>query len=671
MAVEIQKKYLLGDYELDAGSHSLVRGGTAVPLSRKRFKVLLFLVQQHHKLVSRQDLLERFWDGHEVYEENLTKCISEIRKALDDQKKPHQFIETVPAVGYRYIGPLEEEALQPEASSFALERTRGVKIVIEDDDGQKAAVETQMALPAKSPAPLNGHLHRVGPGKGSWLRPAVLAVVLVAAGSLAAGAFIIYRSRTKAAAISSAPIRSVAVLPLKSLNAEANDQYLGLGISDSIIARISQINALTVRPTSAVRKYVNPEVDSLEAAREQKVDAVLDGTVQRSGDRLRVTVNLLKVSDGSSLWADTFNLSFNDIFTMQDEVSRQIAARLRVKLNETEAARLAKRNTSSLDAYNYYARAMYHFGNIGPDLNTRSESDLSIDLFKKAIELDPNYALAHAQLGYTYARIAVFQEENPALIEQAKQELASAEKLNPQLAEVHTARYFIAFSQYEGWQIETGISELRLAQEIAPNVGHSELGDLYNHIGLEKQAAEEFELALTVDPNNDAIKNSYVTESLQQAKPDEGLELNKRLLNRGADVRYYLDKGMVKEAEPLIEDEQQKRPHSDIPRIQRLLLLALQGKHEAAEAAVPAFLEKLRRNRGYHHYTYYVACIYALGGKKEEALKWLRVTVKEGFPCYPLFLRDRFLDPIRTDPAFVKFLAEMKEQWEGYLRKFG
>ena len=139
-------------------------------------------------------------------------------------------------------------------------------------------------------------------------------------------------------------------------------------------------------------------------------------------------------------------------------------------------------------------------------MRTRPESDLAVDLFKKAIELDPKYALAHAQLGYAYARIAVFQEDNPALIEQAKQELGIAERLDPQLAEVHVARYFIVFSQYEGWQVEPAIRQLRLAQQLDPNAGHSELADLYHHIGLEKQAVEEFEIALKVDPNNDQIK---------------------------------------------------------------------------------------------------------------------------------------------------------------------
>lgn len=467
------------------------------------------------------------------------------------------------------------------------------------------------------------------------------------------------------------PAKTIAVLPLKSLNPEAGDQYLGLGIADSIIAKTSQVNGLTVRPTSAVRKYLNPEIDALEAAREQKVETVLDGTIQQAGERLRVSVNLLNVSDGSSLWAETFNLNFSDIFKMQDEVSRQIAARLRLKLSEAEAARLARRDSSNPEAYKYFAKAMYHFGNVNAFPNSRPEADLAVDLFKKAIELDPNYALAHAQLGYTYTRIAVFLEENPAWIELAKQELAVAERLNPQLAEVHAARYFIAFSQYEGWQIEPAFRELRLAQEIDPDVAHNELGDLCNHVGLEDKSIEEFETALRIDPNSDFTKEGYIVLFYQANRPDLALELSQRFYNRGPSIQYYLEKMMAREAEPLLEKELKKEVISDQVRIQQIQLLSLQGRHGEAQAAGLEFLAKARKNRGYHHYTYAVARVFAQGGKSDEALKWLRFTAENGFPCYPLFERDPFLDPIRQDPEFAKFLAEMKEQWEGYLREFG
>ncbi|HZE70490.1 MAG TPA: protein kinase [Pyrinomonadaceae bacterium] len=464
-------------------------------------------------------------------------------------------------------------------------------------------------------------------------------------------------------------VKSIAILPFKALNEETNNQYLGLGIADSIIAKTSQINGLTVRPTSAVRKYFQGEVDALAAAREQKVDTVLDGTIQQSGDRLRITVNLLNVSDGSSLWAETFNLNFNDIFKMQDEVSRQIAGRLRLKLSEAEAARIARRDSSNAEAYKYYAKAMYHFGNVNAFPDSRPEADLAVDLFKKAIEHDPDYALAHAQLGYTYTKIAVFLEENPAWIELAKRKLAVAERLNPQLAEVHAARYFISFSQYERWQIEIAFRELRLAQEIDPDVAHTELADLYNHVGLEDQAVVEFETALRIDPNSDYTKGSYIHEFYQQNRPDLALELSRRFYNRGPGLQYYLEKMMPKEAEPLIEKELKEDP--EMGRIQQIQLLSLQGRHAEAQAAGLEFLNTVLKNRGYHHYTYWIARVFAQGGKSEEALRWLRYTAENGFPCYPLFERDPFLDRIREDPSFKQFMAEMKTRWEGYQREFG
>ena len=188
---------------------------------------------------------------------------------------------------------------------------------------------------------------------------------------------------------------------------------------------------------------------------------------------------------------------------------------------------------------------------------------------------------------------------------------------------------------------------------------------------LEDRAIEEFETDLRVDPNNDITKEGYIISFYQANRPDLALELSKRFYNRAANAHYYLEKMMAKEAEPLIAQELNKADVSDRTRIQQILLLSLQGKHNDAQAAGQEFLKTVRKNRGYHHYTYYVARVFAQGGKSEEALKWLRFTATNGFPCYPLFERDPYLDPIRRNPEFAKFLAEMKEQWEGYRQNFG
>jgi len=464
------------------------------------------------------------------------------------------------------------------------------------------------------------------------------------------------------------------VLPLKSLNREAGEDYLGLGIADTIITKVSRVGRLTVRPTSAVRKYADQEVDSLEAARQLQADAVLDGTFLHAGDRLRVSVNLLRVRDGASLWAESFDMRFTDIFAIQDEVSKEVAERLRLRLGPAEQARLSKRHTANPEAYGYYTKAMYHFSKRGFYSGPQEETDAAIDLLKKAIELDPNYALAHARLGYAYAWMADFKEAGPGLIASAKEELRLAERLDPQLAEVHVARSFIAWSHYEDWQIEEALSEARLAKQLDPSLSNHVLGAIYYHVGLEEQAAKEFESALEQEPDSETVKLSYTLWLRNVARPDEWLALNQRLFNRGPDVRYYLEKRMLKEAAPLIEEAYAKNPDGPDgpePLRDKALLLALQGKHREAQAAVPRIMERVRRNKSYHHYTYNNARVYALGGKGEEAVRWLRATVKEGFPCYTLFARDPFLDPIRKDPAFIQFMDEMKTRWEGYRREFG
>ena len=187
MALEIQKKYLLGEYQLDGDLHSLTRNGVAVPLSKKRFQVLLYLVEERQRLVTREELLERFWDGHEVYEENLTKCVSEIRKALDDQK-PHRFIETVPAVGYRYIGPFAEAPMSMQPSVFAVERTRGVHVVVAEDDEARPALTAQ-SQPAQLTPHDTGKTHFVNQPIGKIVLAFALLVLIAIA------IFFVYRSR--------------------------------------------------------------------------------------------------------------------------------------------------------------------------------------------------------------------------------------------------------------------------------------------------------------------------------------------------------------------------------------------------------------------------------------------------------------------------------------------
>jgi TolB-like protein/Flp pilus assembly protein TadD/predicted Ser/Thr protein kinase len=468
-------------------------------------------------------------------------------------------------------------------------------------------------------------------------------------------------------------IKSLAVLPLKSIGGQAGDDYLGLGIADTIITKVSQVGELRVRPTSAVRRYVGQEIDALEAARQLKVDSVLDGTVQRAGDRLRVNVNLLRVSDGAPLWSDSFNVSFADIFAMQDELSRQVASQLRFNLSASEVARLAKQYTWSPEAYQYYLKGTYSFEKAKTAVFSRTDFETTIAIFKKAIEIDSKYALAHAQLAHCYAWMALFVElENPAWIGRARQELSQAETLDPQLAEVHVVRYDILWSAYEGFNIEGAIRELQLAQQLSPNSSqaHGELGSLYYHLGLEEPALRELQRALELDPTSELYQDRLVQAYELLGRYDEAIAANQRFFNRVGPPLALLWKDRLKEAAQSIAEALARNPNHPFARSAHARLLALNGAFQEAEAEELAILEKAGKNRAYHHLTYDLAAVYALAGKNQEAIAWLKKTVDLGMPNYLLFARDPHLDRIRKEPAFVQFMTEQKTRWDNYQREF-
>ncbi|MDQ3256470.1 MAG: protein kinase [Acidobacteriota bacterium] len=501
----------------------------------------------------------------------------------------------------------------------------------------------------------------------STQRTAIYAAVLIA---LLSGALAYVWHWRQTSVAPQSEIKSLAVLPLKSL--DAGENYLGLGIADAVIRRINQTGKLMVRPTSAVRRYLNEDTDALTAARQLNADAVLEGSVQRADDRLRVSVNLLRTGDGASLWADNFDMRMTDIFTIQDTVAQQVASRLHLQLDPSQQARFMKRYTSNAIAYEFYVKGVYSFDRRGFGDKAKPQAEATIDLFKKAIEADPNYALAHAQLALAYAWTGQFIEPTEqAWVERAKEEINRVQALDPQLAETHVARHYILRSAYEGWQIEAAMRELLLAQQLNPNAGNYELGILYLHLGLEELSDRELQRALDIDPTSENAKRAIVGSYVNANRYDEWLVAQQKFFNRQPDAWYLLGKGRLNEAQTLLEQALAKEPDSLDGHRLKAILLALRGDFRAAEAEIPFLLSKRSvKAFDYHHLTYDIACVYALAGKSDEAVKWLKETAATGFQCYPLFERDPYLNRIRQAPEFIRLMAEMKAQYERYRREF-
>jgi tetratricopeptide (TPR) repeat protein len=299
-----------------------------------------------------------------------------------------------------------------------------------------------------------------------------------------------------------------------------------------------------------------------------------------------VSVNLLRTSDGISLWTDKFDLQMTDIFTIQDTVAQQLASRLRLQLDPSQQARLTKRYTSNPIAYDFYLKGIYGFDQ--RISLTKAQWEPTIDFFKRAIEADPNFALAHAQLAYTYATIAVFIEPTePAWAERAKEEINLAQTLDPQLAEIHLARAQLLFSAFEGYQGKAAVREASLAQQLNPDTGHAELAFLYLHLGLVDLGSSELQRAADIDPTSEFVKGLTVLKYVVGSTYDEYAAHRERYHVDEAEAWYLMGTGRLDEAQKSIEEWIAKRPDEIRLPNKKALLLALKGDFRAAEAAIP------------------------------------------------------------------------------------
>ncbi len=532
------------------------------------------------------------------------------------------------------------------------------------EQSQEAARPSSFAFAAKQqlrPTPAAAGARFLG-GRIAWA--AALGAVLL--GALAVGGFMWRRGAEPPAPAR----RTLAILPLRALNQQAADDLLGLGIADAVITKASQLPGLTVRPISAVRGFAKGDVDALDAARKLQVDVVLEGSVQRADQRVRVSLNLLDVRDGSSLWAESFDTSAADIFEVQDDIARAVAARLQVRLGPAEQAAIARRYTSSPEAYTYFTKGMYHLDNRGWDKPNRKESDEAIALFRQAIALDPAFARARAQLAYALVWTAIFVDDDPELVAEARRELGTAEQQDRMLADVHIAKALIVWSKYGRWETETAIRELREAQRLDSSAGNDDLAALYLHCGLDALAEQHAQRALVLSPSCETCRQGMYSGYLDTAQPEKAAAARKAFWNLPPPAFYYLLKRMPAEAEPLVREQERREPGSTATLTLLALLDAQQGRRAEAEATARKMLETAPRDRGYHHSTYSAATVFALIGKPREAMRLLKETRDHGFFSYTLLARDRQLDPIRSDPEFVTFLAEAKTEWERLKAEF-
>ena len=468
--------------------------------------------------------------------------------------------------------------------------------------------------------------------------------------------------------------RSIAVLPLQSLSRKSEDAHLGVGLADSIITELALVRSLIVRPTAAILPFQDRTVDPQEAGRALGVDAVVDGSFQTAGTRLRVTVQLVETATGRSLWGTKIDASLDDVFAMQDEVSRRIVEALQLQLTPDDERRMAAAAVPASPAVNLYLKGRFHLFSE----TRRSEIQSAVECFQKALALQPDSALAMVGLADAWTRLSFSFEPDGGWYEKAEALCARALAIEPDLPEGRYLKGRMLWSPRKGFDHAGALRELSVAIAGSPNLGEAYHWKalILNHVGLLDESLAANEQALTIYPDDMAYVHVGLVRLLQ-GRYTEGLDVTEAALARASSPwglyqlgHCQLRLGLDDEAARTLERADGEYPDYVLFRALGALLAARRGDEPDARRLV-ADLEKNRRSFGhFHHAQYDMACVHGLLGEPDRGVERLRESASEGFPCLPFFERDPVLEPVRRSSAFEALLSDLRPAHESYRRLY-
>jgi serine/threonine-protein kinase len=465
-----------GKCRLDLDKKLLWANDEPVQLPLKAAELLCLLVENRGAVVTKDEIWRHVWNDAFVEETNLTHNIYLLRKVLKDLGE-EQLIKTIPRRGYRFAGDVRELPTE----DVILERHALTKTTIEFQGDNSEAPRSDIA---------NNSAHRL---TGAIFSPWG-AVSVLATGALLVAGFFVARNVSTTTRASASDIRSLAVLPVRSFSEGENNEELRLRITDALITRLGHMDRTAVRPTSAILPFANSDQSSLEIGKQLQAEAVIDSRIQQEGERLRVTVQLIRVSNGEQIWSDQFDGKTNEILSLQDNISSKVARLL--SADGPDVPVLAKRPTENSDAYEAYLDGRYHW-------TKRNEADLrqAIECFKKAIALDPNFSEAYTGLADTQNLLFNYNIDiRPEVVAEARQNLSRALELKPDSADALDT--LGAIQMVYDWDWKAAEESLKAATVAEPNlsIAHMRYGSLLARLGRIPEALVESERGVELDP---------------------------------------------------------------------------------------------------------------------------------------------------------------------------
>jgi TolB-like protein/DNA-binding winged helix-turn-helix (wHTH) protein/Flp pilus assembly protein TadD len=607
-----------GVFELDPRTGELRSKGSRVKLQDQPLQILLAVLEKPGDVVTREELRAKLWpaDTFVDFDHGLNAAVKRLRDALGDTAENPKYIETLPRLGYRFIAAAVPEASPPEKS-----RTR--------------------------------------PRQWTWLIGA--AAVLLIVGTLFAVNLGGVRSKLFSRSVSQPQIRSLAVLPLANLSGDPQQEYFADGMTEALISEVSRISSLRVISQTSVMQYKGEKKKPVpQIGRELNVDAVLEGSVLRSGDRVRIAMHMINASTDQSLMTETYESDLGDILKLQREVAESITEKVRAKLTPEQQARLHETPKVDPEAYQAYLMATYR------NFSLDQESRMARSYLQKAIQKDPNFSQAYSLLAMTYVYDGEMRRQSPREIYPlAKQAAQKALELDEKDCRAHVALGRIS-SGYD-WDWETAEREFHRALEFCPNEegAHWNMGFYFASNGQIAEAKDQAAKMRELDPirfeplNGEAIINYHlrnykvlteVCRKYTTAFPNDWLG------------HYWLGVGLEGSGQAL----------RAIPEYQKAIDLS-QGDSDPTASLAHAYAATSQRAEAekiLHQFLqqsetsfvspYMIATVYAAVGDKDRAFEYLEKAYQIRSTDLPYFLRaDLRLDTLRSDPRFRDLLRRM------------
>jgi TolB-like protein/DNA-binding winged helix-turn-helix (wHTH) protein/Tfp pilus assembly protein PilF len=627
------RRFRFGVFQLDALSGELYKHGTRIKLQDQPFQVLVMLLDRPGEVVSREELRKRVWD-HDTYvdfDHSLNISINKLRDALGDSAATPRFIETLPRRGYRFIATVSAENPASVPVSVA-----SASVVVSSTPSSE--VVTPQALqelrPSAPGSPQTAESHDAGLRSGA--RPRYRAGLLFAAAAVVTFAVLggwLWHGYAGAPRSSKSRVM-LAVLPFEDLAPDQHDQYLIAGLHDEMIAQLGRLNPqrLGVIARTSVEQYAHQHKTLDQIGRELHVDYVLEGTVRSVEGRVRITAVLIRVSDQTQMWVETYEPQMHDILTLQEDVARRVAAALSVEFLPANEQKLRLSTTANAEAYEAYLKGRFLWYQ-----ETKQSLEDSITQFQKAIALDPNYAPAYVGLADAYNVLGGYGFVSPQeAFPKGKEAAAKALELAPGLSDAYNSMAFVAFYYEWNWAESDELFKKALALNPNNQVAHEFYSEFLHAMARLDEAQVENRIAQELDPLSGWTHDDLGWIFLSRRRPEAAMvEFQKAItLTKFPQAHLslavaYIRTGRYQDA--LIEARKAEELGGEQTRVLEVRgsSYALSGNIGEAQAIVDQLQAGTVKGRVS---PYSVALVYTAMGKKVEALDWLEKAYREKDP---------------------------------------